>query len=100
MSTILQYLKKLNPTYLFAIASIIFYFLWSSSSDKVVQLQKEIEQLKNEVVSTKDFYNTKYKQQNEINERLNKELENLQSNECGKQPVPQYLLNAQKELLK
>lgn len=89
---------------LYSISAIILLLSFAY----VVYLQraqiKDLSTKNTELTEQLESINTYYKKQFEsiqnINTNLQNKLDSISSNECGKEEVPQYLIDASKDILK
>lgn len=90
--------KKLY--YLLLVFLFIFGFIIYTQSNYIKQLSKNNEELTQKLKSTNSYYSKQFEEVQKANEILQLKLSSIESNECGKEQVPQYLLDAERDLLK
>lgn len=91
-------MKKLDCIKIVLIICIFFVVYFQHKAIK--ELTDKNNKLVKQIEATKNYYTNQFEDVKKANSLLQKELTNLKSNECGKEEVPEYLLNSERNLLK
>lgn len=94
-------LKKLieNWGLVALIVAILFFFLWNARGNDLEAANNQIKQLTDTILTQQKVTEQLTADKNAIQQKLQSALDNLNSDECGKSTVPDYLLKKQKEIL-
>lgn len=94
-------LKKLieNWGLVALIVAILFFFLWNARGNDLEAANNQIKQLTDTILTQQKVTEQLTADKNAIQQKLQTALDNLNSDECGKSTVPDYLLKKQKEIL-
>ena len=94
-------LKKLieNWGLVALVIAIVFFFLWNARGNDLEIANNEIQQLKDTLVTQQKVTEQLTADKNAIQQKLQNALDSLNSDDCGKSVVPDYLLKKQKEIL-
>ena len=94
-------LKKLieNWGLVALVVAIVFVFLWISRGKDLEIANNQIKQLTETILTQQKVTKQLTADKNAIQQKLQTALDNLNSDECGKSIVPDYLLQKQKEIL-
>lgn len=94
-------LKKLieNWGLVALVVAILFFFLWNARGNDLEAANNQIKQLTDTILTQQKVTEQLTADKNAIQEKLQNALDNLNSDDCGKSIVPDYLLKKQKEIL-
>lgn len=81
------------------VAAILFFFLWNARGNDLEAANNQIKQLTNTILTQQKVTEQLTEDKNAIQQKLQNALDNLNSDDCGKSIVPDYLLKKQKEIL-
>lgn len=81
------------------VAAILFFFLWNARGNDLEAANNQIKQLTNTILTQQKVTEQLTEDKNAIQQKLQNALDSLNSDDCGKSIVPDYLLKKQKEIL-